>query len=131
MSTAYPEPPPACLDLQLRRVQKAVAILSGAQGHDLEVSHLPGAGWCLELRFDRSVEGERRQPFTGMQEEIGADELEAEESKEVIVLRAGDRAIRFARDSELSPCSRATARCSAAVMRRSRRTPSPWRSTIT
>jgi alpha-glucosidase len=97
MPDLYPEPPASCSALTLKHVQEHVALMETGSGHLMEVMHLAGIGWSLEVRYDESMKGIVRQPFTGLQQECRPSDLEGAQSSAQIILTSGDESLVFQR----------------------------------
>lgn len=110
MTDHYPEPPATCLGLSLKSAKDGLATLSSSSGETLEIAFLKGAGWSLEMRYDKAWNGVLRQPFTGAQEELERVEITADEDevrvtvtagKDTLVLERGLGVLRFLHGKDL------------------------------
>lgn len=88
-STSYPEPPASLRDLSLQRLEGDVAILASGSVR-LEIAHINGVGWSMELRYDEAFAGVRRQAESGVQASLSRTPLRTEETASTVTLHIGD-----------------------------------------
>jgi alpha-glucosidase len=94
MST-YPEPKSHLANITAKTTGKpsSVVELTSGSGYSTEVSYLQDTAWCIEVRYDKSIKGQRQQIFTGAQELLKKDQLTPEVSGAYISISHGSESL--------------------------------------
>jgi alpha-glucosidase len=93
MST-YPEPKSHLANMKLAHTGNASMVeLVSSAGIRAEVSHLSDTAWCIEIRYDKAIKGQRQQIHTGNQSELEKQTLSVETSGKSVSVSFGDETL--------------------------------------